>query len=437
MKISKYSKLLTTGVFLGTILTGCGGGGGGGDTTTPSTPTTPTDTPKTTVSGTITKGILVNAKVCVDENKNNKCDSNEPFDTTDVNGKYSITADVTTPILVESTSSSLDKSTGKPFVGFLYGSGTSGTVNNVTMFTTISKIISDNNLPAVDFSAMFGIDTNYLDKDYLTTSELNTSEKDKLEQASQYLNQFISTIIEDLSDNNVNVNSTDPDQYYTVAKGLANYLSANPTKDLSNLSNDLNLTKTIKKSIVTNISNDANSDINLTDKLTLVNNTIDTNTTVFESIDSVTNELGDLLKSLYAVPVLETNGSVASLMNHQLHDFNIISYDEALGDSNITITGMIDNSSFSVVLELDKDNGIYGGKVDDTKAFAFDLNFKQSGMTNSGMVLSFAEDTNNDDKTDSISYWALSTKETICTEYKDTIGLNSINNYYTTDISCD
>lgn len=417
MKIKKYNKLLLASLFSGILFTGCGGGGGGGSSTT---------------SGNIIKGILVNAKVCIDQNENNTCDNDEPYDITDINGYYSISGTYDSPILVESNSSSLDKSTGKPFIGFMYASTSTGSVNNVTMFTTLEKIMSDNNITDVNLSKIFNIDGNYLNQNFITSNELNSSEKDKLEKASQFVKQFITTTIEDINDSNVSISISNPNDYYTITKSFVDSLSSKNNPDLSNIDSNTSLTKDIKKSIAQNASNT----LNFVSKMSDINSTIENNTTSFESVDSVSNELETLLKSMYAVPVLESNGTISNLMNHQLHDFNITSYKEQLTDSNITITGMIDNSNFNVTLVLNKDSGIYGGKIDSTHAFALDLNFKENNMINAGMVLSFAEDTNSDNKVDSISYWGLSTKENICKEYNNTVGLNSLNNFYTIDISC-
>jgi len=90
---------------------GTGGGSGGGTAG------------KTTVTGVVADGYLQNARVCVDLNRNKKCDckdegGNEPCAYTDENGKYTlqITEDQKKyPIVAEVINgTTIDKDTGKP-----------------------------------------------------------------------------------------------------------------------------------------------------------------------------------------------------------------------------------------------------------------------------------------------------------------------------------
>ncbi|MEX8500394.1 MbnP family copper-binding protein [Leptothrix ochracea] len=89
-------------------LTACGGG-----TTT---------TPTTSVSGSVVDGYLSGATVCVDVNKNGKCDAGEPTGTTDVNGAFTIsgvtTADAAAaPLVAQVPSTAVDSDAPTTTVG--------------------------------------------------------------------------------------------------------------------------------------------------------------------------------------------------------------------------------------------------------------------------------------------------------------------------------
>jgi len=83
------------------VFTGCGGGGGSSssssNTSTPSVKTSE-------VKGNVVDGPIAYAKVCVDENFNQVCDSNEPTAMTDINGSYvlsKVNLALNAPLLVE------------------------------------------------------------------------------------------------------------------------------------------------------------------------------------------------------------------------------------------------------------------------------------------------------------------------------------------------
>ncbi len=73
--------LATLSTLAAAALTACGGG---------STSSATTNTTTTAISGTVVDGYLSGATVCVDVNKNGKCDAGEPTGTTDVNGAFTI-----------------------------------------------------------------------------------------------------------------------------------------------------------------------------------------------------------------------------------------------------------------------------------------------------------------------------------------------------------
>lgn len=83
------------------LLNGCGGG----DDSTASTATTP-------LIGMVADGYLVGAKVCLDKNKNDVCDADEPFALTNEKGLYTLTvnsADAQNfPLIVEAGADTID-----------------------------------------------------------------------------------------------------------------------------------------------------------------------------------------------------------------------------------------------------------------------------------------------------------------------------------------
>ncbi len=89
-----------------TALSACGGG---------SSPETPANT--ATLTGKVMDGYVQGAKVCLDINKNDVCDTGEPFATTGSGGSYSLTYPASavlaeTPVLVSISAGSVDSTNG-------------------------------------------------------------------------------------------------------------------------------------------------------------------------------------------------------------------------------------------------------------------------------------------------------------------------------------
>ena len=106
-------RLLTSLIALS--LTACNGS----DNSEEKTPAIKTST----LSGKAANGYLVGANVCLDLNKNGKCESNEPITTTAANGVYKLTIGQFDqhkyPLVVEVTESTIDEDTNQP-VGKAY-----------------------------------------------------------------------------------------------------------------------------------------------------------------------------------------------------------------------------------------------------------------------------------------------------------------------------
>jgi len=80
----KSKFLLSSAVAALIFLSGCGAGTESDENTS----TTTSSTTVTTISGVVADGHIKDAKVCLDLNKNNSCDADEPYATTDENGQY-------------------------------------------------------------------------------------------------------------------------------------------------------------------------------------------------------------------------------------------------------------------------------------------------------------------------------------------------------------
>ncbi len=127
--------------------TGCGGGGGGSaptDTGDGGNPTTPTTV---TLSGTAIDGLIKNAKVCIDTNENNLCDSGEPTTDTDENGNYSFDVAQNSGTKNIIVLGGIDTATNSTFTGILkekiaIESSPISSIN-ITPLTTTATLLAD------------------------------------------------------------------------------------------------------------------------------------------------------------------------------------------------------------------------------------------------------------------------------------------------------
>jgi len=125
----KKTHLLTSVAILASLgLVGCGGGSG----------STSSKQADTSISGTAIDPELRGATVCLDINRNNTCDTEEPTTLTDENGKFILDIvhsriDGNYPLLVIN---GIDKESGKRFKGKL-SADINSTVQNITPLTTL------------------------------------------------------------------------------------------------------------------------------------------------------------------------------------------------------------------------------------------------------------------------------------------------------------
>lgn len=115
---------------------GCSGGGSSGSSTTP---ITVTDT--TALSGLVADGYLVGAKVCLDKNYNDSCDTDEPSVFTDSTGRYTFTLQAMEatgfPLIVEADENTIDLDTNLAIGEKWHFKATVGNESFISPLTTL------------------------------------------------------------------------------------------------------------------------------------------------------------------------------------------------------------------------------------------------------------------------------------------------------------
>jgi len=134
MKFLKEIMTLSLTLSAGMVFLGCGGGG---DTVTAGTTAVTT----TTLSGTVADGYLVGAKVCLDKNYNDQCDTDELFVLTDGSGRYTFTLKemgaTNLPILVEADENTTDLDTNTSIGKKWYFKAIAGNGNFISPLSTL------------------------------------------------------------------------------------------------------------------------------------------------------------------------------------------------------------------------------------------------------------------------------------------------------------
>jgi len=246
----KIIKLLFTVIIVGIFLNGCGGGGEDNNEDTNNI-----DISNTTITGKAIDGYIKDAKVCLDINKNDICDSDEPSATTDEDGVFTFNTTVIGeyPIIING---GIDTATNETFRGTLKNiiqiENNMDISTNITPLTTLAvNLVNEDTTITFDqakrtISANLNIDQDKLDDDPMQDKDLFTTTQ-QIVQTSILLSTSIST-------------TDDTDSFDFVMEQIA--LSV---KD-DNISQDLNITK-----LVTNIENTSfdNTNIEIENDITL------------------------------------------------------------------------------------------------------------------------------------------------------------------------
>ena len=328
-KVKKIGLSLVIVSALSLGIVGCGGGGGGSS----STANDNTSTTKT-ISGQAIDGYISGAKVCLDINKNNSCEDNEPSTTTDNNGVFSLSTNLSGeyPIVIFGGT---DIATGETFDGTLKNviklSDTSTKIDTkITPLTTlVANIIQDDSTISLNQAKQtiadnLGLTVSDIEKDPMkdqkifvkTQQIINTvkvlsesiqkdeNDTGKRKQAFDHIMKQVSlSIKEDINSKDVNISKiitqventtydentiTIPDEVETFTKDFSNEIKtkAGSTLDVNNLSD---------------LQNGFNGYINKA-KEKIKNSTISTLKDITEEVKATTTTILTNKKEAFVIP---------------------------------------------------------------------------------------------------------------------------------------
>lgn len=162
------------------LVASCGGGGGGGSDGGAAAP--PATVQKSDVPVTVVDGAIKDAKVCLDKNRNNACDPDEPSATTDAAGKATLKVDPDDvgkyPVVAEVGADAVDAVSGRVGTAYVMKAPADRTavvsplttlVQNTVANTGVTSTAAEANLRAqigvnvslfTDFTASSGADAN-------------------------------------------------------------------------------------------------------------------------------------------------------------------------------------------------------------------------------------------------------------------------------------
>lgn len=121
-------------------LTACGGGGGSNDNNPNNTPPPQSQTPPQSFSGKVADGYIRGATVCLDLNRNKRCDKDEPSSVTGAGGVYELKATAEqfkSPIVAEVPPEAIDEDTNQPIGKAVLLSAPAGRGAFVSPITTL------------------------------------------------------------------------------------------------------------------------------------------------------------------------------------------------------------------------------------------------------------------------------------------------------------
>jgi hypothetical protein len=229
MQTAPKLSLLSASVISTLLLAGCSGSDSA--STTSSTAPTPL-----TFTGTAADGYLKNAKVCLDKNRNGKCDGNttDPETTTGNGGVYSL-SDVTQvdmdtyPIIVEVNSNTIDEDNNQTVGGSYTLSARAGQYAFVSPLTTLVNITVAANPTTKPEEALAQIrsrlgvvDSGLLDNiDYVAAKNTGSDDNKALYANAHLVAQSIATV---LKETNTTING-DKVKTMVVVDEITNNLS--------------------------------------------------------------------------------------------------------------------------------------------------------------------------------------------------------------------
>lgn len=192
--------------------------------------------PAFAATGKAADGYLVGAKVCLDKNKNGKCDTDEPNTITTIGGAYSLTGvtqnDMDTyPTVVEVTSSTIDTDNNQAVGGSYTLSARAGQNGFISPITTMvnNAVAANPALKAEEAlaqirSRMGVVDSGLLDSvDYVAAKTTGSNENQQLYAGAHAVAQGVAAV---LKDTNATINSVGDNSRY-ASMVITEFVSSN------------------------------------------------------------------------------------------------------------------------------------------------------------------------------------------------------------------
>lgn len=392
-------------------------------------------------SGYVVKGLIQNAKICVDENINYQCDTDEEFTYSSAQGYYSFDRLISYPLVVVLDLNSFDTSLQKSYNLVLYAPQTTldqAASRDVTVFTSLNTIaVKDRNI-SVDaankrVAQKFGVDENSTQSNYINNPALTKTQRDELESAAGYALQLLVRSYE-IFNQAVDANLTLQKNSKEATEALVDVIFKD---DNATVYTNLDINATLVREIVDSIISSLDDNITTTSSGTSADNkekaiiqNKDSKTTLEKYAAAVVPDDTKLAyEGLYLVPFINDRYEYSD----SLSQFSIVDFDENItGNSrSLTLSFSLEGSSYdSVVVPFVE--SAYGKLLDENLAIAVAMNTNLGdSRLNSGNYLTISHgDTN------SIEYWGLSTKESIC-DANDSAILDAVERLNTNAISCE
>jgi len=387
-------------------------------------------------SGSVVKGLVQNALVCEDSNGNFKCDSNESQVRTDRNGRYDFSFVSSAPLVTVMDASSFDTSLQRSYDLTLYAYPSDDLNRDFTVFSTLEVLaVRELNVSIEDanriISEKFGINPLWSKRDYISTPDLNITEKNEIETASAYVLQLLYRTQDAINDANA-THVTLEENSKEITQSLLEVILSDAVVSLVDLDTNATLVTEIVNQTIQNIpsdllSDDANQSQAIKESAIVVN---EENNSTLETTDVVVPvaDPAATFKALFAVPLSDEEGNI--LNQTELKNFEIVNYESNIetNDRNLTLDFTLDTTLYSDIT-LPFENTLYGVQLTEDSAVAVGINTKlgDDRLTAGNYFVFYANGIT--------EYWGLATKETLCAQGNEFI-VASVNETNKNQIDC-
>jgi len=332
------------------------------------------------VTGNAIDGYIRNALVCLDVNRNNECNDDEPFSKTTSTGTYSLdlsdyeAADLTNAQVL--VTGGIDNDTGAAFAGILKAPFKEEGEVHVTPITTIvADILKENNVTnselnttTVKVAQSLGIDAEDVDSDYVKTQDENTTNTDVMKVALQ-LQKTLEIMAQALETNN---EKSAEEAMSDAIKGLAQQLKdgdSNITTAITEYATEANITDNIvnaAKDVTTAIENAMSvvatgtaveSAVMIVDKQKeLVKTKVkdkESGVITVETTFLLINENTLHLKRLLGLAEIDLNSTTLDTLTSQITDITSTTTLEELKTKITALTALNDATKASLLSQID------------------------------------------------------------------------------------